>query len=78
MADEGETATGPFSVFNRPSVKHKLPVYIQNMFVSCGYDTADVIAEMNVNQSAEMNDIDKILDYVKKTFPQDQRSLTTT
>ena len=42
------------------------------MFVSCGYDTyTGFIAEMDVNQSAEMNDIDKILDYVKKTFPQD-------
>ena len=45
------------------------------MFVSCGYNTPDVIAEMDVNQSAEMNDIDKILDYVMKTFPQDQRRM---
>ena len=55
MADEGETATGSFSVFSRPSVKHKLPVCIQNMFVSCGYDTPDVIAEMDVTAEIDVN-----------------------
>ena len=42
--------------------------YIQNIFVVCGYDTLQVIAEMNiVNESPECNDIDKLLEYVKKT-----------
>ena len=53
MADEGKTEDGPFIVFNRPTVKHKLPVYTQNMFLACGYDTSDVVAEMDVSQSAE-------------------------
>ena len=37
----------------RPTVKHKLSVYTQNMFLACGYDTSDVVAEMDVSQSAE-------------------------
>ena len=61
----------PVNWFDRPAVKHKLPVYIQNMFLACGYDISDVIAEMDVSQSAEVNDTDRMLDYVNKTFPQD-------
>jgi len=36
------------AVFDSAAVKHKLPLYIQNMFLACGYDTLDVIAELNV------------------------------
>lgn len=71
MADEGETEIGQFSVFNRSSVKHKLPQYIKNMFLACGYDASDVIVEMDVSQSAEVNDIDRTLYYINKIFPQD-------
>jgi len=54
-------------------MQQKLPQYIQNIFKACGYDTLQVIAEMNVDQSSEYNDIDKMLEYVKKTFPNDNR-----
>ena len=63
-------------LFDSPAVKHQLPLYIQNMFLACGYDTLNVIADLNVCES-ESNDIDKMLDYVNKTFPQDQRLAAT-
>ena len=47
------------------------------MFLACGYDMPDVIAEMDVSQFAEIKiDIDRMLDY-DKTFPQYLRSLVT-
>jgi len=54
-------------------MQKKLPQYIQNIFLACGYDTLQVIAEMDVNQSSQCNDIDKMLEYIKKTFPYDER-----
>ena len=54
-------------------MQQKLPQYIRNIFVACGYDTLQVIAEMDVNQSSEHNNIDKMLEYVKRTFPNDDR-----
>lgn len=42
------------------------------MFLACGYDTLDVIADLNICES-ETNDIDRILDFVNTTFPQDKR-----
>jgi len=35
----------------------QLPQYIQNIFSACGYDTLQEIAEMDVNQSSECNEI---------------------
>ena len=52
-------------------MQQKLP-HIRNIFAACGYDTLQVIAEMDVNQSSEHNDIDKMLEYVKRTFPNDE------
>ena len=43
MADEKETYV------------NYLLTCIQNMFLACGYNTSDVIAEMDVSQSAEVN-----------------------
>ena len=85
MANEEKTKEDhPFSlpasdpvnttVFDSPAVKHKLPLYLQNI-LSCGYDTLDAIAELNVHESG-LNDIDKMLEYVNNTFPQDQLSYT--
>ena len=64
------------TVFDNPAVKHKLPLYLQNMFLACGYDTLDAIAELNVHGSG-LNDIDRMLEYVNSTFPQDQRLVAT-
>lgn len=60
------------TVFDSPAVKHKLPLYLQNMFLACGFDTLDAIAELNVHGSG-LNYIDRMLKYVNSTFPQDQR-----
>ena len=54
-------------------MQQKLPPYIQNIFVACGYYTLQIIAKMNVNESSKRNDIDKMLEYVKNTFPNDNR-----
>ena len=63
-------------VFGSPAVKHKLPLYLKNMLLACGYDTLDAIAELNVCESGS-NDIDRMLEYVNNTFPQDQRLVAT-
>ena len=54
-------------------MQQKLPQYIQNIFIACGYDTLQVIAEMDVNQLSECNDINRMLEYNKKIFPNDKR-----
>ena len=87
MANEEKTKEDlPFSlpasdlvnttVFDSPAVKHKLPLYLQNMFLACGYDTLYAIAELNVHESG-LNDIDRMLEYINNTFPQDQRLVAT-
>ena len=53
MANEEKTKEDhPFSlpasdpvnttVFDSPAVKHKLPLYLQNMFLACGYNTISI------------------------------------
>ena len=56
-------------------MQQELPQYLQNMLLACGYDRLQIIAEMNVNQSesSQPNDVDKMLDYIKQTFPSDSR-----
>jgi len=54
-------------------MEQRLPEYIKNIFVACGYDTTPIIAAMDVSQSSQPNDVDKMLDYVKRTFPNDSR-----
>ena len=43
--------------------------------MACGYDISPVIAAMDVCQSSQPNNVDKMLDYVKKTFPSDVKIL---
>jgi len=66
----GQTAFGETAL---TLMQQKLPQYIQKIFEACGYDTHQVIAEMDVNHSSEHNGIDKMLEYVKKTFPNDDK-----
>ena len=54
-------------------MQQELPQYLQNMLLACGYDRLQIIAEINVSESSHPNDVDKILDYVKQTFPSDAR-----
>ena len=46
-------------MFDRPAVKHKLPLYLQNILLACGYDTLDAIAELNVYEPGS-NDINRM------------------
>jgi len=62
-----QTATGESAL---TLMQQRLPQYIQNIFIACGYDTLPVIAEMDVDQSSENNDIDRMLEYIRKTFPE--------
>jgi len=45
-------------------------MYIKNMSLASGYDTLDVITEMD---ACPTNDIGRMLDYVNQMFPQDTR-----
>ena len=68
-----QQASDPVDIFSSHALKFQLPVYIKNMFLACGYDNLEIIAEMDVCQTTVPNDIDKIIDYVNQTFPQDSR-----
>ena len=48
-------------------MKQELPEYIQHMFEPAGYETLQIIAVMDL--VCESNDIDKMLKYIKQTFP---------
>ena len=52
-------------------MKQELPQYIQHMFEAAGYEALQTIADMDL--VSESNDIDKILNYIKQTFPKDAR-----
>ena len=54
-------------------MQQELPQYLQNMLLACGYDRLQIIAEINVSASPQPNDVDKMLDYIKQTFPSDSR-----
>lgn len=54
-------------------MQQELPQYLQNMLLACGYDRLQIIAEINVSASSQPNDVDKMLDYIRKTFPLDSR-----
>ena len=50
---------------------------IRNFYIVAAlYDTLDTIVELNVRESG-LNDIDKMLEYINNTFPQDQRLVAT-
>jgi len=48
------------------ATKFQLPVCIQNMFPVSGYDTIDVIVEMDACPTTNPNDKDRMLDYVNQ------------
>ena len=56
-------------------MQQELPQYLQNMLLACGYDRLQIIAEINayVSASPQPKDVDKMLDYIKQTFPSDSR-----
>lgn len=54
-------------------MQQELPQYIQNIFMATGYETLHTIAEMDVKQSSEPNDIDRMLVFIKQHFPNDAR-----
>ena len=68
-----EHVSAPDDIFSSHATKFQLPSYIKNMFLACGYNTLEVIADMDVCPATNPNDIDIILDFVNKTFPQDAR-----
>ena len=43
------------------------------MLLASGYDKLETIAHMDVSESGQLNDIDGILDYLRKKFPNDAR-----
>ena len=61
------------NLFTSITTTHNLPVYIQNMLLASGYDRLETIGHMDVSESGQLNDIDEILDYVRKNFPNDAR-----
>ena len=62
-----EQISEPDDLFSSHTTNCQLPVYIKNMFLACGYDTSDVIAEMDACPTTNPNDIDRMLDYVAKS-----------
>ena len=61
------------NLFTSITTTHNLPVYIQNMLLASGYDRLETIGHMDVSESGQLNDIDEILDYVRKSFPNDAK-----
>jgi len=53
--------SNPVDVVSSHAVKFKLPIYIKNIFLACGYDTSEVIAEMDAHQTTVSNDIGKMI-----------------
>ena len=47
------------TVFDSPAVKHKLPLYLQNILLACGYDTMDAIVKLNIYEPGS-NDINRM------------------
>ena len=45
------------------------------MLVACGYDRLETIVKMNVDESepGKLNDIDRMLNYLKQNYPNDSR-----
>ena len=43
------------------------------MLLASGYDRLETIAHMDVSESGRLNDIDGILDHVRKNFPNNAR-----
>ena len=76
MNGAGETR-GEMNLFSSITTTHNIPVYIlyieYALTVASGYDRLETIAHMNVSESDEPNDVDGILDYVRKNFPNDAR-----
>ena len=61
------------NLFNSIVTTHNIQVYLQNMLLVFGYDRLETISHMDASESDQLNDIDGILDYVRKIFPNDAR-----
>ena len=72
MTDKAETSQDTSSL---TMMKQELPQYVQHMLEAAGYETLQTIADMDV--TSESNDIDRMLNYIKQTFPNDARLVIT-
>ena len=63
----------PTNVFTSVTTPHTVPDYIQNTLLALGYDRLQTIARLDVSETGQTNDIDRILNYVKQKFPNDTR-----
>lgn len=65
----------PSELFTEAATSYDLPGYIKNMLVACGYDRLETVAKMNVDESqpGQPNDIDRMLNYLKESYPNDSR-----
>ena len=68
-----ELNKGAMNLFTSITTTHNLHEYLQNMLLASGYDTLETIAQMDVSETGQPNDIDRILSYVKQNFPNDTR-----
>lgn len=75
MTEKAEASQDTSSSIALIMMKQELPQYIQHMFEAAGYETLQTIADMDV--TSESNDIDRMLDYIKQTFPKDARLVIT-
>ena len=53
------------NVFSSVTSTHTLSGYIQNMLLASGLET---IAQIDINETSQTNDVDRILSYVIKIF----------
>lgn len=63
-----ELNEGTMNSFTSKTTTNNLPVYTQNMLLASGYDRLEAIAHLDISESGQPNDIDRILDYVRKIF----------
>ena len=75
LTEKAETSQNTSSSVALTMMKQELPQYIQRMFEAAGYATLQTITDMDV--TSESNDIDRILNYIKQTFPKDARLVVT-
>ena len=52
-------------------MRAKLPRYVVECFLLAGYDTIEVIAQMNTLEGSANNSIDQIESFILKNFPDD-------
>ena len=71
-----EHVSAPDDIFSSHATKFQLPSYIKNMFLACGYDTLEVIADMDVCPATNPNDIGVIPCQINKEFRVTSRILT--